>query len=81
MFRLYILYDEDRGKYYIGQTANLADRLARHIQKRSKYTRTGDWKLVYTEDYPTRSEAVRRESYLKKLKDKALIEKLVRASR
>ncbi len=82
MFVLYILYDENRDKFYIGQTGNLKDRLQRHFNKHSKCTKSGSWKLVYTETFSTRSQACQRERYLKSLKDKQLIKKLVsRASR
>lgn len=74
---LYILFDKVRDKYYIGQTANLEDRLRRHLEHRSKYTKTGSWSLVYTEQYNTRPEAFRREFYLKSLKSKIKIKELV----
>ena len=60
-FYLYILYDKNRDKYYIGQTANLEDRIKRHINRRNKYTKSGNWQLVYKEVYTTRSKAVLRE--------------------
>ncbi len=55
------------GKFYIGQTNNLNDRLLRHNIGRSKYTRDkGPWQLVYQEVYQTRAEAMKREKQLKK---------------
>jgi len=54
---------------YIGQTNNLEKRLAEHQSKSSKsakYTRYfGSTKLVYSEKYPTRKEAMQRELQLK----------------
>ena len=76
-YYLYILYDCLRDKYYIGQTNNLVDRLKRHLNHRSKYTKTGDWSLVYQELYNTRIEAFRRERYLKSLKSKLKIKELI----
>ncbi len=76
---LYILHDSSKDRYYIGQTANLADRLKRHHSHRSKYTKSGSWSLVYKELYNTRSEAFRRELYLKSLKNKQKIRELVGA--
>ena len=76
-YYLYILYDCLRDKYYIGQTRNLADRLKRHRNHMSKYTKTGDWSLVYQELYNTRIEAFRRERYLKSLKSKLKIKELI----
>ncbi|MFH1244001.1 MAG: GIY-YIG nuclease family protein [bacterium] len=74
---LYILYDSQKDKYYIGQTQNLADRFKRHQSHRSKYTRTGSWSLVYKELYNSRSEAFKRELYLKSLKSKIKIRELI----
>ncbi len=63
---VYILQNPD-GKFYIGQTNNLNNRLRRDNEGRSKYTRAkGLWELVYQEAYPTRTEAMKRERQLKK---------------
>jgi putative endonuclease len=65
---------------YIGQTSNLEKRLKEHSGKKSrgaKYTRSfSSLELVYSEEHPTRSEALKREWQLKKLtkaKKEALI--------
>lgn len=65
---------------YIGQTNNLEKRLAEHkskTAKSAKYIKYFDsFKLVYSEEYPTRSEAMRREYQLKqwtKAKKEALV--------
>ncbi|MFA6250345.1 MAG: GIY-YIG nuclease family protein [Candidatus Shapirobacteria bacterium] len=54
---------------YIGQTNNLEKRLKEHrskTRKSSKYMRSFEgFKLVYSEEYATRSEAMRREYQLK----------------
>ncbi|MBU0767532.1 MAG: GIY-YIG nuclease family protein, partial [Proteobacteria bacterium] len=39
------------------------------------------WKLVYTEEHPDRSSAIKREKEVKSKKNKEYIEHLVRASR
>ena len=81
MFTAYILYSKTLNRYYIGHTANLEDRVARHLQKRSGFTkftkRVGDWIIVYSEKLPTRTEAIKRERYLKQRKDRKFIEKLI----
>jgi len=55
---------------YIGQTNNLEKRIREHKNKSSKsakYLRYfTDFKLVYSEKYKTRSEAMKRETELKK---------------
>jgi putative endonuclease len=58
------------GKHYIGQTNNLSDRLIRHNSHRNKYTKgKGPWDLIISYETASRSDAVRLESCLKKLKN------------
>lgn len=69
-FTVYILRTS-ADTLYIGQTNNLARRLKEHNSKNgrgAKYTRCFEsCSLVYSEIYPTRSEAMKREFELKKL--------------
>ena len=65
---------------YVGQTNNLEKRIQEHknkTNKSAKYLRSFDsFELVYTEEYTTRSEALKREWELKqwsKSKKEALI--------
>jgi putative endonuclease len=79
---LYILQSETSGRYYVGQTQDLEARIAYHNANYSKSLKNrGPWKIVHSEAYGTRSEAVRRERQIKSWKDRALIEQLIRASR
>lgn len=56
------------GKYYVGQTKNLDDRLNRHNQGRERYTRVGvPWKLIYVEEVESRSAAMSMEKKIKNL--------------
>ena len=81
-FFVYILQSESTGRFYVGQTQNLEERVAYHNANYSRALKNrGPWKLVHTERYATRSEAVRRESYIKRQKDRRFIEQLVSASR
>ncbi len=78
MFYIYILYSEKTGKYYIGSTANLQDRLIRHNSGRSKATKSGmPWKLEWIEEYTTRSEAIRRQYEIKAWKSHERIAKMI----
>jgi putative endonuclease len=62
MYFVYILQSEKDGSYYIGHTSDLEERLKRHNEQRSKYTRSRvPWKLIYKEGFSTRSEAMKRE--------------------
>ncbi len=79
---VYILQSEKEGTHYIGYTADLEERLRRHNERRSRYTRNrAPWKLVYREVYTTGSEAVKREREIKRMKSREYIERLIRASR
>ena len=82
MYHLYILLSEKTGKYYIGSTGNLEDRLIRHNSGRSNATKSGiPWKLKYKEEFTTRSEAIKRELEVKSWKSHERITHLVNASR
>jgi putative endonuclease len=77
-FSVYIIYSKSIDSYYVGQTSNLSDRLRRHNNSGSKATKKAkDWTLVHEELFETRSEAVTRETYIKKQKSKAFIERLI----
>jgi putative endonuclease len=82
MYHVYILQSESSGRYYIGQTIDLAVRVAYHNANYSRSLKNrGPWKLMYSETYATRAEAVRRERQIKRWKSRELIARLVSASR
>lgn len=69
MFFVYVLQSETTGKYYIGQTNNLEQRLLRHNIHPDSYTQNrGPWKVLYSEAYETRAEAMGREKEIKSYK-------------
>ena len=52
---------------YVGYTNNLKKRLILHNKgKGAKFTRGRQWKVIYTEKYDTKKEAISREYYIKK---------------
>lgn len=69
VFTVYILRTSSN-TLYIGQTNNLEKRLIEHQSKSTKSARYikyfNSCELVYSEEYPTRIEAMRREFQLKK---------------
>ena len=76
------MYSISHDRYYIGQTNNLVSRIRRHNKGYVKSTKAYlPWEIVYSEEFTTRTEAVRRETYLKSLKSKIKIKELVDASR
>ena len=79
---MYIIQSHKDESYYVGSTQDLEARLERHNQGRSRYTKTGiPWKIVFTEKFDTRSQAVKRERQIKSRKSKGYIEALDRTSR
>ena len=81
-FHVQILQSQSSGRFYVGQTEHLEKRIQYHQSNYSKANKNrGPRKLLHKEEYPTRTEAVRRESYIKRQKDRRFIERLVSASR
>jgi len=78
MYYLYILQSQLDQSYYIGYTSNIEQRVAYHNAGRGRYTRKKvPWKLVYQESFETKSEAIKRENYLKRMKNRNFLEKLI----
>jgi len=66
-FCVYIMWSERLGKFYVGSTGNLENRVKRHNKGEEKFTSKGvPWKLIWSESYRTRSEAVQMENKIKK---------------
>ncbi len=78
MYYFYILFSSSRNHYYIGHSDNPEDRLKKHNTNHKGFTgKTGDWKIVYTEPFATKSEAYARERQVKKWKSRKAIERLI----
>ncbi|NLJ72296.1 MAG: GIY-YIG nuclease family protein [Syntrophomonadaceae bacterium] len=69
MFFVYMLLCADNS-YYTGYTNNIENRISCHNDgKGSKYTRARlPVKLAYLEEFSSKSEAMKREAAIKKLK-------------
>ena len=79
-FYVCIIYCSSLDQYYIGQSENLQDRIFRHKNSGSKSTKkVNDWKLVYSETFETRAEAMHRETEIKKKKSRKYIEWLIQS--
>ncbi len=52
---------------YVGYTNNLSNRIKLHNSgKGAKFTRGRKWKLIYSEKYETKNQAISREYYIKR---------------
>ncbi len=79
---VYILESLKDSRFYIGQTNNLQNRLERHNAGYVKATtHRRPLRLIYQEIFNSRSEALRREKYLKNLKNHAYIQNMISNSR
>jgi len=79
---VYIIKSLKDDTYYIGSTQDLSERMERHNQGRSTYTKSKrPWELVFCEEHLDRSRAIIREKEIKSRKSKSYIEALIRASR
>jgi putative endonuclease len=67
MFTVYVLYTDKHGLHYIGYTSDLAEHLRSHNHLATKgwAVRYRPWRVIYTEEYGTKSDALAREKWLK----------------
>ncbi|WP_186988789.1 GIY-YIG nuclease family protein [Constantimarinum furrinae] len=73
---VYILFSETSSKYYVGQTANIENRLKRHNQGIVPSTKGGrPWKIVLLLSVPNRSEALVLEKKIKNRGAKRFLDK------
>ena len=68
MYHAYVLRSRKDGTFYFGSTQDLAARLHQHNQGKVRYTKGHrPYELYYSEQYPSRSEALKREKYFKSI--------------
>ena len=78
MFYVYILQSSVDESFYIGFTENLDKRVNQHNSGESGYTsRKMPWKLVYFEEFNTKTDAIKRERFLKAQKNKVFYHRLI----
>lgn len=80
MYYIYILYSEISDKYYVGYTDNVHQRLAAHnTSERTTYTsKHRPWELMAVYECGAgRGEALKIERFIKRQKNRKLIEKLI----
>ena len=64
---IYILFSEISSRYYVGQTADIQERLKRHNTGRVNSTKHGmPWKIVLQIEVLNRAEAMLLENKIKK---------------
>jgi putative endonuclease len=79
---VYILRSLKDGTYYIGSTQDIESRLKHHNRVGTQYTKQKrPWELVYKEEQPDRSSAMKREYAIKKRGAKQFLESVAKTSR
>ena len=71
MFTVYVLFSKVHSKIYIGCTSDLAMRLRSHNELATKgYTvKFRPWQVIYSEEFSSKSDALKREKELKSVKE------------
>jgi len=69
MYFVYILLCSKGGSFYTGSTNDVEKRFNDHVNGRgAKYTKSHKpVKIIYTEEFETKSEALKREAEIKRL--------------
>ena len=77
-YYVYIIQSLVDDAYYIGSTQDISERLQRHNQGRSQYTKSKrPWALVYSKEHSSKSAVIKRENQIKKRKSKQFIQSLI----
>ena len=80
MHFLYIIYSPSINKYYIGETANINERIKQHNSgffKGAFTKQTKDWTIKFTFSLTSRTEARKAEKFIKRMKSRKFIEKII----
>jgi len=77
-YYVYILQSLKDYRYYIGYTPNIHSRLEYHNSGRQRSTKTRiPFKLIYTEVFDSKTEALKREKKIKSYKGGEAFKKLL----
>ena len=78
-FYTYALYSKVHDKIYIGFTSNLEGRLLYHNQFATKgFTiKFRPWEIIFSETFPTKEGAMKREKHLKSANGRLFIRSLI----
>jgi len=74
----YILKSKIKDRLYIGSCSDLTKRLEHHNLGHSRSTKLYiPWEIIYHEEYKSKSDALKREYALKKIKNKVTLWKII----
>ncbi|HEX3385544.1 MAG TPA: GIY-YIG nuclease family protein [Mucilaginibacter sp.] len=80
MFTVYVLYSQTHNQIYVGFTSDLPNRFLSHNELATKghTIKYRPWIIAYTEEYPSKPEAAKREAQLKSATGRQFIWNIVR---
>ena len=79
MYYTYILQSTTAKKYYVGHCADITKRIKDHNHGKVKSTKHGrQWEIVYSEHFPAKNDAYKREQQIKSYKGGNAFQKLLR---
>jgi len=80
LFTVYVLYSIKYDKIYIGFTSDLQQRFQSHneLSKSGWTTKFRPWKIIHTEEFQTKAEALLREKELKSSRGRAYVRSLIK---
>ncbi len=76
MYEVYVLKSEKDGIRYVGSGKDALERLKRHNKGDYRFTKGHrPWRLIYKEIFNTKTEAIKREKFLKSGKGREWLDK------
>jgi putative endonuclease len=78
MFTVYVLYSQIHDKHYTGFSSDFEARLASHnlFGKKDWSVRYRPWKVIHVETFENKTDAMKREKWLKSGVGRAFIKKI-----
>ena len=81
MHFVYVLYSPSLNRFYVGESANAADRLIHHQAGHQRYTRRAtDWTQVFLKSTDSRAEALLIEKSIKSSKSRKTVLRWIHGS-
>ena len=78
MFNVYIIKSNGSGRFYVGHTKDIKQRIAAHNAGKVRSTKAYlPWIIVYSEKAKTKSDAYKRELQIKSYKSGEAFRKLI----
>ena len=81
MFYVYIIFSKNIDTYYIGQTEDFDTRLTEHNSgffHNSFTSKANDWKLFHLIGCSSKTQAIKIEAHIKKMKSRKYIESIAK---